>query len=158
MFASRTPTAQAGFTLIELMVVVAVIGILAAIAVPQYQEYTARTQMTRAVSELAAYKTAVEDHLGRGITRPTSIDLGYVDSTLAGAIRTDGLWTYTPSAKTGYLRINLGGRASNVIHGAAIRLDRSAEGAWRCTVTPPANAVAWRASYVPADCTVAASP
>lgn len=158
MFASRTHTAQAGFTLIELMVVVAVIGILAAFAVPQYQEYTARTQMTRAVAELAAYKTAVEDHLGRGETRPTARHLGYVDSSLAGAINASRLWVYDPATRSGYLEIPVGGSASHVIYGAAIRLDRSAEGTWRCTVTPPANPVAWRASYVPADCAAAASP
>ncbi|CAG2134455.1 pilin [Cupriavidus plantarum] len=152
MLSSRSSTAQAGFTLIELMVVVAVIGLLTAIAVPQYQEYTARTQMARAVSELAAYKTSIEEHLGRGMTSPTAIDLGYVRSNLTGPISTDGLWTYAAATRTGYLKVNIGGNASAAIHGSAIQFDRSAEGMWRCTVTPPANRAAWRASYVPGDC------
>jgi type IV pilus assembly protein PilA len=57
---------QSGFTLIELMVVVAIIGLLAAIAVPQYTDYTQRTKLAAAVGATGAWKTAislcVQDH------------------------------------------------------------------------------------------------
>src|SRR5690554_6162708 len=74
--------AQKGFTLIELMIVVAIIGILAAIAIPQYQDYIARSQVTRVVGEISALKTSAEEQLMRG-EKPSDADaLGFVGSEL----------------------------------------------------------------------------
>lgn len=57
---------QLGFTLIELMIVIAIIGILAAIAIPQYQIYIGKTQATRVINELGQLRLTVEECLQTG--------------------------------------------------------------------------------------------
>jgi len=58
--------AQAGFTLIELMIVVAIIGILAAVALPAYQDYTVRAKVTEGLTLAASAKTAVAENAANG--------------------------------------------------------------------------------------------
>ena len=85
---------QQGFTLIELMIVVAIIGILAALAVPAYQDYTIRSKVSEAASLASAARTAVDVYYSEngtlpgttvtntslGLSRPTSYNAKYVAS------------------------------------------------------------------------------
>ena len=65
---------QTGFTLIELMIVVAIIGILAAVAIPAYQDYTTRAKVSECVAALAACKTSVAEYYASQAALPTSTD------------------------------------------------------------------------------------
>jgi type IV pilus assembly protein PilA len=73
---------QKGFTLIELMIVVAIIGVLAAIAIPQYQNYIGKAQATRLVGEMASVKTQVEMCLLDGY----ECGFNVAETTLLGAV------------------------------------------------------------------------
>lgn len=77
--------AQKGFTLIELMIVVAIIGILAAIAIPAYQDYIARSQMSEAMTLAAGLKGAVSETYSQDGTCPTNGQAGIAAaSTIKG--------------------------------------------------------------------------
>ncbi|EPI7171786.1 pilin, partial [Neisseria gonorrhoeae] len=82
-------TLQKGFTLIELMIVIAIVGILAAVALPAYQDYTARAQVSEAILLAEGQKSAVteyylnngewpKDNASAGVANPTEIKGKYV--------------------------------------------------------------------------------
>jgi type IV pilus assembly protein PilA len=71
---SMMKKAQQGFTLIELMIVVAIIGILASIAIPAYQDYMTRSKWSKAVAEIGAIKLAISECMNDNSGNPTPCD------------------------------------------------------------------------------------
>lgn len=138
-----------GFTLIELMIVVAIVGVLAAVAIPVYQDYVARAQVHRAYAELAAYKTSVEERLTKGQYVISNTDLGYVASNVTAAVSGD-IASFL-SDGSGSLQVTIGGNVSSTVSGAQVSILRSADGVWSCDIDE-SGAGAWKGFYMPKGC------
>jgi len=95
---------QQGFTLIELMIVVAIIGILAAVAIPSYQDYTKRAHVSEGMQLAGAVKTGVAEFYGTNGTFPTNNASAGASDTITGnavtgVVNASGLITITYNAK-----------------------------------------------------------
>lgn len=144
-----------GFTLIELMIVVAIIGILAAIAIPAYQDYTIRARVTEGLSLASGAKAAVWDTYGTLGTFPVGGNANYgLPLTIEGTntsnvqVGANGLITIT-------FKNNMGGDAN----GTTLLLQPTADGGvidWHCYSAANAGAGVLAATlpgkYAPASC------
>ncbi len=142
---------QKGFTLIELMIVVAIIGILAAIALPAYQDYTARAQMSEAMVLADGQKGAVTEYYADKGELPA-------DNTEAGispAADISGKYVQGVNIASGVIIASMkGSDVADGVKGAQLRLTPipgSGSVAWECTAKDKSNADL-AGKYVPAAC------
>jgi len=149
---------QQGFTLIELMIVVAIIGILAAVALPAYQDYTIRAKMSEVLLAMSSCRTSITDVYQTGGTPPGGSNWGCEGGNLSkyvGAIATDDNGKVTATV-TG---------VSNLVDGSVVTLAplvvdavtlattaNMGEGlfGWRCGSTVDGTNVS--AKYLPGSC------
>jgi type IV pilus assembly protein PilA len=153
-------TIQKGFTLIELMIVVAIIGILAAVAIPAYQDYITRAQAAECVSLVGSARTPVLEHYGMVGEWPEMAAAGGTDATFEDliAVRFGGICG-SPDDETISLRIhdmvnpadgvaeatisiNIGGRVQDVIN-----MTYTEPGSWVCWM---ADSDKWK--FLPQTC------
>jgi type IV pilus assembly protein PilA len=145
---------QKGFTLIELMIVVAIIAILAAIAIPQYQTYVIRSQVTRVMGEAGDQKVVVEDCLNNNL-----LTVGTASGDcISTASSSDLLGTATPGVATtpqitsplvagagNTIVATFGDHANTNLTGKTLTWTRTGSGSWSCATTVSAK-------YAPTSC------
>jgi len=145
-------TLQKGFTLIELMIVVAIIGILAAVAIPAYQDYIARSQVSEAVSLLGSGKTPfAEYYADKGAWPVVASDvMGNTSGKYTGGISIANSSSTAPGSLTIEATMKTTGINSNIVSGTVFLVTTDGGKQWACTATGSTKPLSGK--YLPGAC------